>query len=95
MKATEMIEQMKELVADSPCELVYFDPDNNRFVYISKEKAAKEEYYVFRLGSDVFVIADEIEVYNTATEEGLKLFVGVTEALAAIIFVTQWRVRGE
>lgn len=94
MKAAEIVEQMEKLVADAPDELQYFDPEGNRFIYVSKESAASGDYYRFRIGSNVYAFADKVSYRSSAAnEEMLNLFNG--GILTGIIFVDAWRVRGE
>ena len=96
MKAAEIVEQMKGLVPDSMDELQYFDPEGNRFVYVSKESSALGDYYRFRIGADIYMFADMVTAYNGANDEALKLFSGQGEGvLSGMIFVDAWRVRGE
>lgn len=98
MKAAEIVEQMGKLVADAPDELQYFDPEGNRFIYVSKESASSGDYYRFRIGSDIYMFAEKVEAYTTPIdEEALKLYTSVPMgmSLSGMIYVDAWRVRGE
>lgn len=97
MKAAEIVEQMKTLVADAPDELQYFDPEGNRFIYVSKESATSGDYYRFRIGADIYMFAEKVEAYNGAIDEALKLYTSVPMgmSLSGMIYVDAWRVRGE
>lgn len=97
MKAAEIVEQMGKLVADAPDELQYFDPEGNRFIYVSKESASSGDYYRFRIGADIYMFAEKVEAYTGACDESLKLYTSVPMgmSLSGMIYVDAWRVRGE
>lgn len=97
MKAAEIVEQMKGLVPDSMNELQYFDPEGNRFIYVSKESTASGDYYRFRIGAHIYMFAEKVEAYNGANDEALKLYTSVPMgmSLSGMIYVDAWRVRGE